>query len=176
MRLKINLATRIYIDNQRLNLGIFLVVAVSVLSLAFSVNAIVTNVWEIEKIAGEINALEGKTRGNVGEKEYQGLLAKIGAANSIIDGKTYNWLALLDKLESVVPDGVALTAIQPEPKAEGLKLNGVAGNFQALRRFVENLEGDHSFSEVYLLGQNETKVGTSQSGITFTITCRVTGK
>ena len=176
MRQKINLATRIYVDNRRVNLAMVLTCGILLLCLAFSVSNILANNQEMEKVARETASLEGKSRGNVGEKEYQGLLAKVGAANAIIAAKTYNWLTLLDKLEVVVPDGVALTAIQPELKTESLKLSGVASNFLALRRFVENLEDAHSFTEVYLLGQNDTKVGATQSGIMFTITCRVTGK
>ena len=176
MRQKINLATRIYVDNRRVNLAMVLTCVILLLCLAFSVNNILADNQEMEKVARETASLEGKSRGNVGEKEYKGLLAKVGAANAIIAAKNYNWLTLLDKLEMVVPDGVALTAIQPELKTESLKVNGVAASFVALRRFVENLEDAHSFAEVYLLGQNDTKVGTTQSGITFTITCRVTGK
>jgi type IV pilus assembly protein PilN len=117
--------------------------------------------------------LEGKGRGRVGEKEYQNLLARIRFANAVIAQKSFNWLQLLDRLESVVPDGVAMTSIEPDLKGGGVKLAGVARSFAELRRFAENLEGSKFFTEVYLLGNAERKISESQKGMNFTITCKV---
>ena len=38
---------------------------------------------------------------------------------------------------------------------------------------LENMEGSKNFSEVYLLSQSDTKVGLTQKGITFNISCKV---
>lgn len=173
MLLKINLATRTYVDATRLNVLFIFLALLLLLGLVLNVRAIATNRGEVEKVSREIGILEGKNKGTIGERDYQTILTRIATANAIIARKTYDWLALLDKLEIVVPDGVAVTGIQPDPSSNGLKLTGVAGNFSGLRRFVENLEDTRYFTEVYLLGQNETKIGTNQAGITFSITCKV---
>jgi type IV pilus assembly protein PilN len=176
MRLNINLATRTYIDSARLNIALLMIALVLLGSLFFNVRAVASKAGEIDRVTHELSALSGKSKGEVAEKDFQALLGQINAANSIITRKTYNWLTLLDKLETVVPDGVSITSIQPETKNAGVKLNGVAGNFSGLRRFVENLEETKYFTDVYLLAQSDTKVGESQSGMTFNITCKVAAR
>jgi type IV pilus assembly protein PilN len=175
MRLKINLATRTYIDAHRLNAAVAAIVVLLLLGLFFSVRAVATTGGEIRLAGTELALLQGKGtgKGKVEEKEYQALLARIGAANAIIARKSYDWLQLLDRLEGVVPDGVAMTAIEPEPKGNSLKLTGVARSFAELRRFMETLEDARFLTDVYLNANAETKVGESQRGMTFSITCRV---
>ncbi|KAF0218293.1 MAG: type IV pilus assembly protein [Geobacteraceae bacterium] len=174
MQLKINLATKTYINTQQLNWSIVAAVALLGLMLFLNVRDIATNAGEIKRVAKEIAVLTGKSAGEKGvsEQEYQAILARIRFANSIIDKKTFNWLTLLDQLESSVPDGIALTSIEPVQKESALKLTGSARNFNNLRSFMENLENSKSFTEVYLVSQAETKVGATQKGITFNITCK----
>ena len=175
MRLKINLATRTYIDSARLNVVVGVIIAFLVLALIFTVRTVATTAGEIQLTSSELALLQGKGsgKGKVEEKEYQSLLAKVSAANTIIARKTYNWLQLLDNLEGVVPDGVAMTAIEPEQKGNGLRLSGVARSFAELRRFMETLEDARFVTDVYLNANAETKVGESQRGMTFAITCKV---
>lgn len=176
MQLKINLATRTYVDTGKANGALAIACFFLFLGLFFSIKAIATNAGEMKLVQQNVATLEQKEKGKVGEKEYQALLARIGAANTIIARKSYNWLQLLDRLETVVPDGVAMTSIQPDPKGRELKLAGVARNFADMRRFMENLEETQFFTDVYLLSNSESKVGASQKGMSFTITCKVSGK
>lgn len=176
MRLTINLATRIYINKRRLNFFIVAAFAVLILLLLVNVRNIATDLGDIQRLNHGIAILEGKTKKAtseaVPEKEYQALLARIKFANVLIEQKTFNWLMLLDKLESVVPDGIAIASIEPSPKDEGLKLEGIAKNFGALRKFMENLEESKYFTEIYLIGQSDTQVSPGQKGIVFNITCK----
>jgi type IV pilus assembly protein PilN len=176
MRLTINLATRFYINTRRLNFLIAGAVILLTLLLLFNVSNMATDFAEMRRLKDEMAALEGKTRSAqsavVPDKEYQALLAKIRFANGIIENKTFNWLALLDKLEVVVPDGISLVLIEPIPKDGGLKLAGIAKNFGNLRKFMENLEDSKFFTEVYLVSQAETQVSTGQKGINFMITAK----
>ncbi len=173
MRLKINLATRTYIDATRLNVTMGVIAVLLLLGAFLSIRAIATTAGENRLVRDELTTLQGKGKGKVGEKDYQALLTKIRAANAIIARKSYDWLQLLDRLEGVVPDGVAMTALEPEPKGNGLKLSGVARSFGELRRFMESLEDAKFLTDVYLNANTETKVGQSQRGIGFTITCKV---
>ena len=175
MRLKINLATRTYIDSTRLNVAVSFIVVLLLLALFFAIRAVATSAGEIRLARNELAKLEGKGKGKgkVGEKEYQDLLVRIGVANAIIARKSYDWLRLLDNLEGAVPDGVAMTALEPEPGGNGLRLSGVARSFTELRRFMESLEEAKFLSDVYLNANAETKVGESQRGMTFSITCKV---
>ena len=80
---------------------------------------------------------------------------------------------LLDNLEAVVPEGVAISVIEPDLKKQMLKLSGAATNFNNVRQFVENLESSNFFTSVFLENQAEIKVGQSQKGTSFTISCKV---
>jgi type IV pilus assembly protein PilN len=176
MRLTINLATRIYINKRRLNFFIVAAFALLVLLLLVNVGNIATDFGDIQRLNDGIDILEGKTKKATGatvpDKEYQALLARIKFANGLIEQKTFNWLMLLDKLEGVVPDGIAVASIESSPKDEGLKLDGMAKNFGALRKFMENLEESKYFTDIYLVGQSDTQVSPSQKGIAFHITCK----
>jgi type IV pilus assembly protein PilN len=178
MQLKINLATKSYINTQQLNFFIAAAVALLVFLLFLNIRDVATTAGETKRVAKEIALLAGKSAGEKGvsEQEYQALLSRIRFANAIIEKKTFNWLTLLDRLESTVPDGIALTAIEPVQKESALKLTGSARNFSSLRSFMENLENSKSFTDIFLVSQAETKVGTTQRGITFNISCKAVFK
>ena len=180
MRLTINLATRIYINMKRLNFFIAGVLVLLTLLLLFNAIKITSGFKEKGRLSHGITVLEGKTRkmksAEVPEKQYQSLLSSIRFANGIIERKTFDWLMLFDRLESVVPDGIAISSIDPSPKDNGLKLAGMAKSFGNLRKFVENLEESKFFTEVYLVSQSEAQGPDGRNATGFNITCKATYK
>jgi type IV pilus assembly protein PilN len=142
-----------------------------------NIRQIFTDIGEENRIKGELAAMDKKagiTRKQVPEQEYQRLVGHIRFANNVIAQKTFSWLALFEQLESVVPEGVAFNQIEPDSKGKGLvKLSGTTQNFSRLRTLLENMEQSQNFSEIFLLSHSDTKVGESQKGVTFTITCQV---
>ena len=175
MKLTINLATRRYLNLPRLNAALIGTGVVLAALLVYQVREIANNQIEFNKIKRESAAANSAHPGAapVSPEQMKSLESGIAFANELIDKKTLNWLALLDKLEEVVPAGVALTQVEPVLKDQSLKLTGVAYSFSNLRTLLENMEQSPNFSEVYLLAQNEVKVGKSQQGIGFSITCKV---
>lgn len=175
MKLTINLATRRYINMRRLNTGLAASLLILAALLVYQVREIAGNQVDINKIRTESAAA---SRGSAGEpavspERLRELDAKIAFANELIARKTTNWMGLLDKLEGVVPPGVALSQVKPTVKDEKLQLTGVARNFAGLRSLLENMEQSPNFSEVYLLSQSEVKVGKAQQGLSFNISCKV---
>ncbi|MBI1921781.1 MAG: PilN domain-containing protein [Geobacter sp.] len=175
MRYTINLATRTYVNRKQLNLFLGGAGALLVLVLLYLGNSAFVTILESNRLQKELRPFDAKSRdaAGVSEQEYGKLLSDIAFANSLIDKKTFNWLALMDRLEGVVPDGVAISAIEPDLKTGGLKLSGVTRKFANLRSFMEQLESKGFFRDVYLLTLIETKVGETQTGLTFTISCKV---
>jgi type IV pilus assembly protein PilN len=176
MRLTINLATKIYINTRRLNFLIAAAFALLLVLLLVNVRNIAMDLGAMKHLNYGIAILEGKAKKTNGaavpDKEYQDLLARIKFANGLIEQKTFNWLMLFDKLESIVPDGVAIDAIEPSPKDNGLKLDGMAKGFGNLREFMENLEDSKYFTDIYLVSQSDTQISQNQKGISFNITCK----
>lgn len=176
MDLKINLSTRYFVDTRKLNAALAAAIALLVLVMFFCVKGLASNAGTTKQLEGELAKLQARfatSAKGVSEQEYQGLLKKISVANGVLKKRGLNWLLLLDRLESVVPDGVALSSIEPNLKEGTLTLSGSAKEFRNLRAFVENLEGDPRFADVFLQSQTEIKQGETQRGVGFTVTCKV---
>lgn len=176
MDLKINLSTRYFVDTRTLNAALAAAVALLVLLTFFSVKGLASNAGHAKQLEGELAKLQARfaeSAKGVTEQEYKDVTKKIAVANGILEKRGLNWLLLLDRLESVVPDGVALSAIEPKLKEGTLTLSGSAKEFRNLRALVENLEAEPRFSDVFLQDQSEIKQGENQRGVGFTVTCKV---
>ncbi len=180
MRLTTNLATRVYIDMRKVNFLIAGAMALLLILLSVIVAGIVEDLGTIHRLNKGIAALEGKSaKGGgsaVSDRDYQDLLARIRFANGIIEKKAFDWLTLFNMLENVVPDGIALSAIEPDPKERGLKIGGLAKGFGNIRKLMENLEDSKFFTDVYLVSQSATQVSQNENGISFQITCKAAYK
>jgi type IV pilus assembly protein PilN len=177
MQFTINLATKTYINQKKLTYalaaGIIFLLFCLILNLSiFAFNA--GEITRLKKLQAASEAKQQTPKRTVSQKEYEKLLASIKLANGLIEKKAFNWIGFLDRLESVVPEGVMLTSVDPGVKEQTLKLTGAVVNFKNLKRFMENLEESNSFSEVFLLDQKELKAAEDQTGTSFTITCRFT--
>ena len=173
MRLTTNLATRRYVNLRQLNLALLLGFALSGALALYQAVEIAGNASEISRINGLIRGIATREGGvPVSAAQLKSQAGRIAVANAVIAKKTVNWLGFLDHLEEVVPAGVALVEITPD-RMQTLKIRGAARSFGNLRTLLENMEGSKNFSEVYLLSQSDTKVGLTQKGITFNISCKV---
>ncbi|QWV96274.1 PilN domain-containing protein [Geomonas nitrogeniifigens] len=176
MKLTINLATKRYVNLRQLNTVLTACFAITALFLVYLVREVANNQVEINKIKSQSAAASRGPAGAppVPAEQMRELDGKIAFANALIDRKTVNWISLLDKLEQVVPAGVALNQVEPTAQdPQVIKLTGMALNFDNLRVLLENMERSPSFSEVYLLSQSDRKVGTTQQGYSFTLSCKV---
>ena len=179
MLFKINLATKIYINTRLLKLCSMAAIFLLISFLFLNVTNIAAKAGEMKSLANRLAAMDNKIKGvnkDVSEKEYTALLARINFANAIIEKKMYNWLELLDRLEIVVPEGVAISSLEPDAKSRVLKLAGIARNFKNLRIFMERLEDSGYFTDLYLMNQGDVKLGDSTQAISFNLTCTVSKK
>jgi type IV pilus assembly protein PilN len=174
MKLTINLATRRYINLRQVNAALALGLALLAMLAVFKVREIAHNEAELTRMK-HLSAATGTRVGGVeiSQAQLKALDARIRFANAAIDKKSVNWLILLDRLEEVVPSGVALTQIEPDQHQQLVKISGAARSFANLRGLLENMERSKNFSEVYLLSQSEAKVGLTQQGILFNVNCKV---
>jgi type IV pilus assembly protein PilN len=179
MKFRINLATKLYIDTTRLRLILSASLVIMSALLVLNIRTLTGNYEEAGRITRDIAEQNAKFKlasKGVSEKAYQELLGKISFANSLIQKKTYNWLILLDNLELVVPDGLAITSIEPDQSGHGLRLAGIARGFSKLQSFLEHLEGSSYFTDVYLSSQVNQKLKDNSQGIVFSVNCRVAMK
>lgn len=174
MRLDLNLATRFYLDKKQVN-GVFTIVfTILLVVLASSVALISTSAGKIQKTKGEIASLDRRISGTaavVSDKELKEVLDQVKTVNGIIDRKVLNWNGLLNRLELIVPEGVAVTALEPEVSTGKLKMSFVAKNFPLLRKTLEGLEESKFFTDVFLNSQSEVSFSETQKGLAFSVIC-----
>jgi type IV pilus assembly protein PilN len=179
MEFKINLATRVYLNTRLLALCVGAAVVILLSLLTVNCITVARNIAETKTLNSQLTVMDEKFSNagkGVSEQQYRDLLVRINFANGIIEKKAYNWQLLLDKLELVVPDGVAVSTIMPDAKTGVLKLTGVARAFGNLRTFMERLEESEFFTDVYLVSHGETKLTDKSTAVNYDITCKVTIK
>lgn len=179
MMFRINLATKIYVNARLVKL--YSTVAVLLLSafLVYNCISIIGRYSEIDRLNHQISATDEKLKTgtkSISDKQYKTLMTRINFANSVIEKKVYNWIALFDRLEQVTPEGVVFLSIEPDTKNQSLKLSGIARNFKHLRNFMEHLEESPYFTELYLTNQGETRLLDKSQALSFVLTCKVSLK
>lgn len=176
MRFNINLATRTYVDKRLMNQVSAVVIIILFMFLFWNITRISLNLSEQRRLASEIKALEDGLNarpGGISEKDFTKQQARVSYFNEIIDIKGRNWLKLLEMLENITPEGVALSAVTPGEKEGELKLDGRARSFAVVRQYVEKLEESKTFSDVLLRSHQELTVGENGRGVQFSISCKV---
>jgi type IV pilus assembly protein PilN len=174
MRFVLNLATKRYVDQRSVTLILGSVVVLALLAALYNGFRIAGNVQALQQVEGQLAAIAGSYQkgSGVSEKEYTALLGTIAQTNDILVRKGREWLLIFQRLEETVPDGVAITSLEPDMKAKNLKIQGVAGSFGRLRRFVENLQGSPHFRAVSLESHAENREGEmGRTTVTFTLSC-----
>lgn len=174
MQLKINLATKSYINRKQLNLAFAAALGLLVFLCLIQIKLYISNAEEIKRLAdikASVDANSRKIPGKFSEEEYAKVITEIQFANSIIDRKSFEWVELLNRLENVVPSGVSLTSVTPDTKESKLKLSGISINLGRIRQFIEQLEESDYFSDVFLEKQ-EQKDNEDLNAISFSISCK----
>ncbi|GFO59472.1 fimbrial protein [Geomonas silvestris] len=172
MKLTTNLATRRYINQRQLDGALIAALVLMLVLAGYQVAGLAQNQAELGRLSAPSLKTGGPSSPKLSEAQLKAQARQVEFANQLIEMKTVDWLALLNRLEEVVPAGVSLTEIAPE-RNRALRIGGVVKSFAALRSFMENLERSRGFTEVFLLNQHDAKVGLTQEAITFEISCKV---
>jgi type IV pilus assembly protein PilN len=174
--LEINLATRIYIDNRKVSIVLWLAGILSLLFLAVNIWFAALSYQELDQLKGSIaGGMASLDQGGrqVSEKDFQQLQERLRFANGILQRHNQNWLFMLDRLEQVVPDGVMLSSVDPDKQVNGLKITGYARDFRKVRTLYETMAAGTLFTDVALISQSNVKVSEQQQGVTFSLTAKV---
>ena len=175
MRFTINIATRTYIDRKLVNRAGYAVLVLFFFLLVWNVSRTFWSLGELRRLQAD-NAMYEKQLNSrpqgVSETKYTRLLSDIKFYNEIIARKSFSWLGLLEQVEDVTPDGIALSALTPDRKSGELKIEGHARSFAQVRSYIEKLEDSKIFISVMLLSHGELAVGEKTKGVQFTISCK----
>jgi type IV pilus assembly protein PilN len=176
MRISVNLATRPFVELRPffLRLRIFMAVLAVV-----GVGAVVaTHMMQkrLDVAAAQLNAVHARVV--AAQREKQGnerrmrepanaaVLARAHFLNALFLRKSFSWTAVMMDLETVLPSGVQVTSIEPEPSSDGdvmIRLR-VSGDRDRAVQLVRNLERSKRFLAPRLTGEaTQAKEASSQA-------------
>ncbi len=174
MRLTINLATRPYVELDRIFRQLRLaigVLALTALGLVFWLHAQSAQAREqqrqIEAIQAKTAALDAERTRNeqrLRQPVNAAVLQQVDFLNGLYQRKSFSWTAVLMDLEEVLPAGVQVTSIDPQIQSTGevnIRMR-VSGPREKSVQLLRNLEGSHRFIAPRLVGeaQQQQEKGT----------------
>lgn len=165
MRVHINLATRPYVELDRLlrqlriALGVLAVVAVA---LGIWLHSMTARAREQQRQLAQLNAQADRLQRERAANEAR-LRQPVNAAtlernqflNTLFARKSFSWTAVLMDLEDVLPGGVQVSSIEPLISTTGevtIRLR-VLGDRERTVQLVRNLEGSKRFISPRLAGE-----------------------
>lgn len=174
--LEINLASRVYIDNRKLTILLWMCGVIALVLIVVNASLLIVQYQELTQIKSSIatglDKMNKSTR-PVSDKDFQLLQDRIRFANYMLQHKGYNWLVMLDRFEQVLPEGVMLTSLDPDTKTDSIKVSGVALDFRKVRTLYETMGSSSLFKDVFLVSQSRAKVSEQQQGVTFVLNAKV---
>ena len=166
MRISVNLATRPFVELRpffarlRLMMGVLAVAAIVLLVVTHSMQK------KLDRAQAQMDALKARTAAAQNEKinnerrmrqpANAAVLARSHFLNQLFLRKSFSWTAVMMDLENVLPVGVQVTSIEPQPTADGdlvIRLR-VAGDRDRAVQLVRNLERSKRFIAPRLSGEN----------------------
>lgn len=165
MKLHLNLASRVYINRRMLNLVYAALIALLGLFLFFNVSGLVHLHRHSRQIEGMLSQIPERRSGSQQAdllRSADTLAKRVGVANEILKGRRFHWSSFLDRMESILPEGVRLRSIQPDARGGTVRLQGVARDVPELRSFLERLSADPQLANYFLLEQALVRGSTGE--------------
>jgi type IV pilus assembly protein PilN len=172
MRITLNLATRPYADLRpalkrlRIAMAVLAVVAIGLgLGLrAFHDKAEEARATEqaVQKKIDAINLERAGYQRLMDQPENKQLLAQAAELNQLFDEKTFSWTLAMEDLETVLPGGVQVTAIDPTRDSKTGKITmklRVVGPRDRGDDLVQNLEHSHYFLAPHIVSESTESNG-----------------
>jgi type IV pilus assembly protein PilN len=172
MRITLNLATRPYADLRpalkrlRIAMAVLAVVAIGLgLGLrAFHQKAIEARATEL-RVQTQIDAINRERQGYqdlMQQPANAQLLTQAGELNQLFDEKTFSWTLAMEDLETVLPGGVQVTALDPSRDAKTGKITlklRVVGPRDRADDLVQNLEHSRYFLAPHIVSESTESNG-----------------
>jgi len=169
MVIKLNLASKPYLNRQAIRLWLLLTCTLMALLLVFNTLYGFQNLREMRllterslELEGQLSGLPGEAEGYTPEK-FALVRDEVTLAREIVAADQFHWTHLLGRFEELVPADVSLKVIQPDFKGHSLQIRGAARNVSAMTQFIDNLLESEDLNQAYLQSQGE--VDSDQGGI-----------
>lgn len=177
MRITINLATRPYVQLDRLFRQLRLLIAVLAVSAAglfvwlhsrsADARAQEAELQRIQARTAALNAERSRNEARLREPANAAVLRQIDFLNALYQRKSFSWTAVLMDLEEVLPSGLQVTSIDPQIASNGqvnIRMR-VSGARDRSVQLVRNLEASHRFISPRLVGEAQQAQEKGASGV-----------
>jgi len=181
MEIKLNLASKPYLNRQSVRLWLLLLGILLVLLLLLNVSSGYEKFRQLQQLDKRFQELNDQVSGMHGPSaDYtpEKLVAakdEVELANQIIAADRFRWTDLLGRFESLLPEDVSIHSIQPNFRDRSVHLTGEARDITALTGFLDNLLTSGDLNQAFLQSHGEIKKGefaSSQELTGFSIVIR----
>jgi Tfp pilus assembly protein PilN len=169
MEIKLNLASKPYLNRQSVRLWLLLLGLLLMVLLLLNGSYGYRNYRQLQmfdkrfqELNEQLSGIHG-TSADYSPEKLAELKVEVELANEIIDADRFRWTRLLGRFESVLPADVSILSIQPNFRERNVRLSGVARDVSALTRFVDNLLTSEDLNQAFLLNHAEIEQEDNKS-------------
>jgi Tfp pilus assembly protein PilN len=181
MEIKLNLASKLYLDRQRIRFWLLLLCVFMLLLLVLNCSYGYQNWRQLNlldsrfvELAGQVSGAQGALPGYTPEK-YAALKSEVALENEIVAADQFRWTTLLGRFEALLPADVSIRTIQPDFSKHSVQLACVARDVSAMTQFIDNLLTSEDLNQAYLQSHAEVESdlgGSKQLQVGFSLTIR----
>lgn len=181
MEIKLNLASKLYLDRQRIRFWLIFSCAFLVLLLGLNSLYGYQNWRQLSLLDGRFQELEGQVSDGGGAstdytpEKYAAIKSEVVLENEIVAADQFHWTTLLSKFEQLLPADVSIRTIQPDFNEHSVLLACIGRDISAMTRFVDNLLTSEDLNQAYLQRHSEIEVevaGRKQVQVGFSLVIR----
>ncbi len=181
MEIKLNLASKPYLNRQRVRFWLLLSSAFMALLLVLNLSYGYQNWRQLMlleshflELGGQVSGVQEDSSGYTPEK-YAEVKSEVALDNDIVAADQFRWTSLLSRFEELLPADVSIRTIQPNFKEHSVQLACLARDVSAMTRFVDRLLISEDLNHAYLQrhGDVESNVnGRKQVHVGFSLMIR----
>lgn len=162
MEIRLNLASRPYLNRRIVQRWLILIGSTLLLTLLINLYHGLQNYQEKEQLEArivELNKEYAQLQGlpdDYSPQKHARVMQDLSIVKQIITADQFQWSKTFSRLEDLIPDDVSIKSIQPDYKERSLQINAIAKNITAMTAFLDRLLSSDDFNQVFLLSQAET--------------------
>lgn len=165
MEIKLNLASRPYLNRRGVRIWLILSSAFLVLFLVLNFLYGYQNYRQLglldirfQELESQLSGMQGTPAG-YSEQGYLQVKSEIALANGIISADQFHWTHLLSRFEELLPEDVSIRSIKPNFKDRSVQLAGVARDITSMTHFIDNLLASSDLKNAFLQRHSENEKG-----------------
>ena len=181
MEIKLNLASKPYLNRQGVRLWLLFTCVFMLLLLILNCSYAYQNWRQLSllesrflELGGQVSGVQGAPTGYTPAK-YAAVKDEVALENEIVAADQFRWTALLSRFEELLPAEVSIRNIQPNFKEHSVQLACLASDVSAMTRFVDSLLTSEDLNQAYLQrhGEVESTIGgRKQQQLSFSLVIR----